>query len=84
MIDIDMLIDTHTWQYLLVVSPVSHDGHCYEKPLQQLCPEFSSEFSVLIADYDLEDRRRIKRFLKSHQLLYSVEPLLRSCNDEDL
>ena len=59
MIDIDMLIDTHTWQYLLVVSPVSHDGHCYEKLLQQLCPEFSLEFSVLIADYDLEDRQRI-------------------------
>ncbi len=38
MIDIDTLQETHTWQYILTVNPVSVDGCCYAQSLLQLCP----------------------------------------------
>lgn len=81
MIDIDILRETHTWQYMLVVNPISVDGCCYAQSLSQLCPAFTSNFCLEITEFDQEDRQRIKQFLNDHRLLYRVERFLRPCDD---
>ena len=82
MIDLDDVFqETHTWQYLLIVDPISPDGCCYAQSLLQLCPAFSPNFSLEIAEFDREDRQRIQQFLKERNLCSTVERFLRPCDD---
>lgn len=82
MIDLDTLQETHTWQYLLRVNPVSTDGHCCAHVLFQVCPAFTSDFCLEITSFDQEDRHTIKQVLHEYKLSYTVEPFLRPCDDE--
>ncbi|HEU5383766.1 MAG TPA: hypothetical protein VFV38_50855 [Ktedonobacteraceae bacterium] len=82
MIDIDTLQETHTWQYLLWVNPVSVDGRCYAQALFQLCPAFTQGFCLELTSFDREDRQYIKQVLHDYGLSYTVEPFLRPCADE--
>jgi hypothetical protein len=53
MIDIvDTSQETHTWQYILLVDPISFDGSCYAQSLFQRCPAFDANFSVDITEFD--------------------------------
>ncbi len=81
MIDIDTLQETHTWQYILTVNPVSVDGCCYAQSLLQLCPKFTPNFCLEITQFSQEDRQYIKQFLHERRLSYTVEPFLRPCDD---
>jgi hypothetical protein len=78
---VDVFQEIHTWQYLLIVDPISPDGCCYAQSLLQLCPAFTTNFFLEITEFDQEDRQRIQQFLKERNLCYTVERFLRPCDD---
>jgi hypothetical protein len=73
--------ETHTWQYFLFVDPLSCNGCNYAQELFQLCPDFATNCSLEVTEFDQEDWQRLQQFLEKRNLHSRVERFLRPCDD---